>query len=95
MHLPILTKQSCIPKDKDPCHIPTIVAEKHKIALLGFIELGLNDQEYHDFPEDFLREWENHVSLSTSGDYVGSTLPLSGELLAHNSTITETTTWET
>ena len=45
MHLPTLIKRPYIPKDKEPSHLPTIFDEKHEMALLGFINLGLNEQE--------------------------------------------------
>ena len=45
MYLPELIKRSYIPKDNDPPHLPTIIGEKREIALLGFIKLGLKEQE--------------------------------------------------
>ena len=42
MQLPKLIKRSHIPKDNAPSHPPTIVGEKSEMALLGFINLGIN-----------------------------------------------------
>ena len=54
MHLLTLIKQSFIPKGNYPSHLPTIVDEQRGMGLLGFIKLGLNEQESCDFHEDFL-----------------------------------------
>ena len=81
MKLPTLIKWFCIPKEIYPSHPHTIVDEKSEMALLVFIDIGLNDQETHDFSEDFLRDWEIHMSPKTRGDYVDSTRPLLETLL--------------
>ena len=86
-----MIKESCIPKDNDPSHPPTIVGEKHEISLLGFIKLGLNEQDDHDFPEDLLHDWSTHVSPKTSVDHVGITPSLLVTPLAQNATTTEPT----
>ena len=72
---PTVIEWSYIPKHKDPSHLPTIVIEKGKMALLGFINLRLNEQEAYDFSEDFLRDRETHASPATVGDHMESTLP--------------------
>ena len=56
VQLPTLIAQSWISKDEGPSHLPTIVSEKNEIALLGFINIGLNEQEAYDFFEDFLSD---------------------------------------
>ena len=66
MHLPILIKCYCIPKDNAPYHPPTIADEKHEMILLGFIKLELNEQETFDFPEDLLHDWETYASPTTT-----------------------------
>ena len=50
-----LIKRSCIPKDIELSHPPTILDEKNEMTLICFINLGLKEQEVYDFPEDFLR----------------------------------------
>ena len=54
MHLPTLIKRPCIPKENNPSHPPAIVGEKHEMALLGFIKLGLNYQEAYYLTEALL-----------------------------------------
>ena len=56
MQILTLIKRPYIPKDNDPSYPPTIVGEKSEMALLSFMNLWLNEQEYWDFPEDFLRD---------------------------------------
>ena len=89
MQLPTLIKRPCIPKDNDLSHSPTIFCEKHEIALLGFINLGLNEQEACDFPEDFLRYWLTHVSPTTAAYHVERTPPFLETLLVECTTILE------
>ena len=76
MSLPTLIKGSYIPKDNYPCHQPAIVSEKDDMALLGFIKLGLNEQETCDFYEDFFRDWARPASPAMEGDHVDTTLTL-------------------
>ena len=57
MKLPTLIKRSCIPKENEPSHSPFVVDEKHEMAFLGFIKLGLNEKEAHDFSKEFLHDW--------------------------------------
>ena len=65
------------------------------MALRGFINLGLNEQEVCDFSEYFLRDWATHASSTTSGDQAGSILSLLEILIAQHATITEHTTYKT
>ena len=90
-----LIERSSIPKDNDPSHLPTIVDEKHEMALLDFIDPGLNEQEACDFPEDFLRDWVTYVIPSIEGENAGNTLLLPETALALHDEITEPTTVET
>ena len=62
------------------------------MALLGFINLGLNEQEAHGFFEDFLRFWETYASPVTAGDYVDSTSSLLETLLAQHAATIEPAT---
>ena len=94
MHLPTLVKRSYVPKDNDPSHPPSVFGKKYEITLLGFVKLGLNEQEACDLSKEFLRVWETHASPLTTGNYVDTTPPLPVTLLAHNAIITEPITRE-
>ena len=95
MQLPTLIKWSYIPKDNDLSHPSTIVDEKNEIDLLGFINLGLNEKESHDFSEDYIRDWTNHISLKNIVDHVESTIQLPETLLAQYGAIVEPRLGET
>ena len=51
IQIPALIKRSCIPKRNDPYQQPTFIGKTNEMDLLGFINLGLNEQEDHDFSE--------------------------------------------
>ena len=95
MKLPTLIQRSCFLKDNEPSHLPTIVGKKSEMTLLGFINLGLNEQEAHDFSKDFLRDCATCVSPKTRGKYVDSTHPLPEILLAQHGVIVEHSYGET
>ena len=95
MHLSTVIKWYYISKDNDSSHRPIIVGEKHEISLLGFINLGINEQEACDFPEDLLRNWATHVYPPTVCDHVDRTPPLLETLLTQHATIIEPTTGNT
>ena len=89
---PTVIKWYYISKDNDSSHRPIIVGEKHEISLLGFINLGINEQEACDFPQDFLRDWVIHASPANTGGHVDTSPPLSATPLTHHAIITESTT---
>ena len=89
MRAPTLITRSCIPKDNEPSHSPTIVVEKHDMALLGFTNTVLNDQEAYDFSEYLLSNWLTDASPATKGNHAENTLPLLATPLAQSTTISE------
>ena len=73
MRAPALITRQNIPKDDDSSHPPTIVGEKHELALLGFTSTCLNEQTDCDFPEDLLLNWISHVQPEPKGEHVHNT----------------------
>ena len=64
-----LIKRSCISKDNKKYHLPTISGKKNYTTMLGFINVGLQEQEVYDFSADFIRDWATHVSSQTKVNY--------------------------